>query len=88
MRELPVEIQQKIRDDFAVCQDIRLDYLRETYPQWQAEIEDWIIGFLINEADEIPDHLEDLVFEIMESDATPRRRESQTWSRAAKPRLN
>jgi len=86
MRQPPAEIQQAIREEWAESQSINIERLRELHPEWRAEIEDWIVGFLIEEADEIPDDVEHLLSDIMESDATPRRRSEKSWARPARAR--
>lgn len=82
MRQPPVEIQQAIREEWAQNQSINLERLLELHPEWRAEIEEWILGFLIDEAEEIPDETEYLLFDIMESGATPRRRNERSWDSA------
>lgn len=85
MRQPPAEIQQAIREEWTRYQHINIERLRELHPEWRAEIEDWIVGFLIEEADEILDDAEDLLGEIMDSDAVPRRRNERSWAPPTRP---
>lgn len=85
MRQPPAEIQQSIREEWTRYQHIDIERLRELHPEWRAEIEDWIVGFLIEEAVDLPNEVEDLLGEIMDSDAVPRRRNERAWTRPTRP---
>ena len=73
MQEPPKEIQEEIRQEWAEQQYVDVERLRALYPEWQEEIEDFILGVIID-SDEIPEELEDLVFELMEGGRKRRRR--------------
>lgn len=77
MNELPSDIQQEIRQTWAVDRGIPFDYLCERYPGWREEIEEFIIGFLVDEVDNLPDddEIEDLLAKLLDShDRRERRR--------------
>ena len=67
-------IEAGIREEWRARGNINLERLREYYPALRGEIEDFILGFLINEADlpdPFPEHVEDLISDIMENGTLP-----------------
>jgi glycosyltransferase involved in cell wall biosynthesis len=77
MNELPSEIQKEIRDAWAADRGIPFDYLCDRYPGWREEIEDFIVGFLVDEVDELREdyEIEDLLAKLLDShDRRERRR--------------
>jgi hypothetical protein len=69
MRELPAEIQEEIRRAWRHERAVPFDSLIERFPAWTNEIEELVIGFLADEADELPQNdrdLEDVIFRILD----------------------